>query len=105
MRLFACLLCVLSTMTFAGCNTGADNNAVIEIKDYNPINDLRSGLEDIAKSGRLGSGFGSLRSAVTNLKKTDAAKGDAIEKELTELTELSDPAKVKAKAKEILGKL
>jgi hypothetical protein len=105
MKLGIGLLCIIFSAVSIGCNSGADNNEVIVNKDYNPITDLKSGLEGIEKSGRLGSGFGSLKGSVIDLRKTDAAKADMLEKELTDLAALSDPAKVKAKAKEIIGKL
>ncbi len=105
MRTLACLLCMVLAAGFVGCNSGADNDEVIVNKDYNPITELKSGLEGIEKSGRIGSGFGSLKGAIIDLRKKDAAKADALEKELNELAGLSDPAKVKAKAKEIIGKL
>lgn len=105
MRLIVCMLCAVLTAGFVGCNSGADNDEVIVNKDYNPITDLKTGLEGIEKSGRIGSGFGSLKGAIIALRKTDAAKADALEKDLNDLAALSDPAKVKAKAKEIIGKL
>ncbi len=105
MRQFVCLLFVLSPIVLVGCNSGADNNVVIQNPDYDPIKELRSGLESIEKSGRIGSGFGSLKGAIIDLRKKDAAKADVLEKELNDLAALSEAGKVKAKAKEIIGKL
>lgn len=106
MRLVVCALFCFSTMVFlGGCNSGADNNEIIQM-DYNPATDLKAGLEGVKKSGRLGSNVGALNAAARDLKKVDAAKGEMAEKELKELMSLSDePAKLKAKAAELIGKL
>jgi hypothetical protein len=104
MRYFCFGLVCLSLVGLSGCGGGPDNNAVIKM-EYNPATAIKEGLEGVKSSGRLGSGFGSVMSAVRELKKVDQAKGDEIEKELTALMEIKDAAKVKTKAAEIIAKL
>ncbi len=62
-------------------------------------------LTDVAASGELGSGASMIREALEAMKATDAAKAEPMLKELTELESLSDPAKIKAKAKAMAAKL
>jgi len=62
-------------------------------------------LEDLAKSGELGSGAESIEQAVNDFAATDAAKGEALKKDFAELKVAKDAAKIKAKAKEMAGKL
>ena len=62
-------------------------------------------LSDVANSGELGSGASTIRDALATLQATDAAKADPLLKEMDELETLSDPAKIKAKAKAMADKL
>ena len=66
----------------------------------------KSVLEDVAKTGRVGSGMMALSDYVANLSKSDPAKGEALAKEIDEMKKLSGtPDAMKAKAKEIADKL
>jgi len=63
-------------------------------------------LEDVAKTGEVGSGTEELKQLIEEIKKTDTAKGDALLAELDKLQAASgNPAAAKAKATEMLGKL
>lgn len=62
-------------------------------------------LEDVAKSGELGSGAESIRQALEQLKATDSAKAEKLLTELGELETTSDPAKIKTKAKAMADQL
>jgi hypothetical protein len=105
MRLMVCVLLVLFSSVSVGCNSGPDNNEVVQIKDFDPVAEIKKGLEGIKSSGRIGSNFGALKGNLIDLKKTDAAKAESLEKELNDLAALSDAAKIKAKAAEIIGKM
>ncbi len=105
MRLAIYMLFVLFSAASMGCNSGPDNNAVMEVKDFDPIAEIKKGLEGIKSTGRIGSNFGSMRGHLVDIRKKDAAKADELDKLLQELTALTDSAKIKAKAAEILGKL
>jgi hypothetical protein len=105
MRVLSIVLGCLVLSGFIGCGAGSpDNNAVIKT-DYDPAKAIKDGLENVKTSGRIGSNFGSVMISVNDLKKKDAAKGEAVEKQLNELTSLKDVAKVKAKAEEIIKSL
>jgi hypothetical protein len=105
MRVLSIVLGCLFLAGISGCGAGGpDNNAVI-ITDYDPAKAIKDGLESVKTSGRIGSNFGSIMISVNDLKKKDAAKGEAAEKLLNELTALKDPAKMKAKAEEIIKSL
>ena len=104
MRVLSFVLTCVFLVGISGCGSGPDNNAVI-LTDYDPAKSIKDGLENVKTSGRLGSNFGSVMISVNDLKKKDAAKGEAVEKQLNELTSLKDPAKVKAKAEEIIKSL
>src|SRR5688572_21883786 len=62
-------------------------------------------LNDVAASGELGSTAATIRESLTELQKTDPAKADPLLKELDELEKMSEPAKIKAKAKSMADKL
>ena len=94
------LVCVLS-LVCTGCGGGADNDVVVKT-DYDPAVTIKESLAGVKTSGRLGSNFGGVMAAVQDMKKTDPAKAEALEKALNELTSLKDAAKTKAKAEEIL---
>jgi len=104
MRIPSVLLGLAFLASFVGCDSGP-SNVEVQTGNFDAVADLRKGLESIEKSGRLGSGFNSLTSSTRTLEKTDPAKADAVSKGLKELIEIQDGAKIKAKAKEILGKL
>ena len=66
----------------------------------------KSVLEDVAKTGRVGSGMAGLNQYVESLRKSDPAKGEALAKEIDEMKKLSGtPDAMKAKAKAIADKL
>jgi hypothetical protein len=104
MKFYSVLLVCVFTFACTGCGGGADNDAVIKT-DYDPAVTIKESLAGIKTSGRLGSNFGGVMAAVQDMKKTDPAKGEAIEKALNEMTSLKDAAKMKAKAEEIIKQL
>ncbi len=66
---------------------------------------VKAMLDDVAKSGELGSGASLIRDALEAMKATDAAKAEELLKEYAVLEGLSDPSKIKAKAKAMSDKL
>jgi hypothetical protein len=104
MRVLSIVLGCLFVIGITGCGGGPDNNVVIQI-DYDPLKELKDGLEGVSKSGRIGSNFNNLMNASRTLKTKDASKGEAVEKALTELRNLKEPPKIKAKAEEIIKSL
>lgn len=66
---------------------------------------VKSLLEDVAKSGELGSGAEGIRTALTELKASNGPVAEELLKELDQLEKLNDPVKIKAKAKAMAGKL
>ena len=104
MRLLSIVLCCFCLVEFTGCGSGPDNNAVIKM-DYDPAKAVKEALEGVKTSGRLGSGFSGVMNAARDLKAADPSKGEALEKQLNELSSLTDAAKIKAKAEEIIKSL
>lgn len=104
MRVLGVLLGLGFLVGFVGCDSGPAN-VEVQTGNFDAAADLKKGLESIEKSGRIGSGYNSLTSSARTLEKTDPAKAEAVSKGLKELIELQDGAKIKAKAKEIMGKL
>ncbi|NLS94175.1 MAG: hypothetical protein GXX96_18600 [Planctomycetaceae bacterium] len=86
-----------------GC--GGDPTVKVEQTSVSPEQTLKAGLEEVAQSGELGSGVETLQEAVEKLQASDAAKGDAMAKELETLKSLSDPAAIKTQAKKMADQL
>lgn len=62
-------------------------------------------LNEMAETGSVGSAAESIRESLTSMRETDAAKADALLKELDELEAMSNPAQIKSKAKAMADKL
>ena len=105
MRSLLVVLGCLSMIGVAGCGGGGPDNNVVIKKDYDAANSIKEVMEGVKTSGRIGSNFSGVMNALADLKAKDAAKGATIETLLNEITALKDPAKVKAKAEEILKSL
>lgn len=105
MKVLSIVLGCFFVFGITGCGGGGpDNNAVIEM-DYDAAKTIKEGLQGVKTSGRTGSNFSGLMNSARDLKAKDAAKGEAVEKALTQLRELKDPARIKAKAEEIINSL
>lgn len=78
-----------------------------EVKTVTPAGPppAKAMLEEVAKTGELGSGAMEIRSSLETVKGADAAKGEALLKDMDELEKLGDPEQIKAKAAEMAGKL
>lgn len=104
MKSLSIVLACLSVVCITGCGGGPDNNVVIEM-EYDAAKTIKEAMEGVKTSGRIGSNFGEVMSSLRNLKTKDESKGEKVEKLLNELTAAKDPAKVKAKADEIIKAL
>lgn len=62
-------------------------------------------LQDIAKSGQLGSDVMTIEEEFAKLKEEGAANADELLSDLEEMKAMSSPAEIKKKAEEIAGKL
>ncbi len=104
LRQFA--LCVL-VISFAGTIVGCGGPKVteVEVQQSTAVDDIKKGLEGIAESGVIDSSVEDVRNSIGRFGQEDKAKGDELMKDVDELSGLTDSAKIKAKAKEMLGKL
>jgi hypothetical protein len=87
----------------AGCQEG---QAVKAPSKQDPLTMAKMTLQEVEKTGQIGSKVGGLKYSVADLKATDPTKAEIIESGAKTLSELgNNPAKAKAVAKEILSKL
>jgi hypothetical protein len=70
-----------------------------------PAETVKTTLEQLAKTGQVGSEAAIMMQALEEMKATDAAKAEALLKDADQLMSLPGPAAVKAKAKEMLATL
>jgi hypothetical protein len=94
--------------TVAGCGGGGnvEYSQVVEGAPKEGIDQLKVMLEETVKSGKpLGSGASVYQQQLNILSTTDMEKAKALQPYMDELMGLTDPAKIKAKAKEFLSKL
>ena len=83
-----------------GCGPSVES---VPVQTKSAADDIKAGLQEIASSGQVSSSVEDLRTASGKLE--DAAKKEALQKGLDELAGMSDPAKVKAKAQELINGL
>lgn len=93
---------VLVLALFVGC-TGRGSSVPVEPPPASSA--AKSALEGIAASGELGSATDEVKMQLEAMKETDPAKANELLADYNELVALSDPAAIKAKAKEMAGKL
>lgn len=96
------MLSLLALCTILGCGTSTPSETVTAP----PATDsIKMGLQSAAEQGVIDSGLVGVREELANLKKTDPAKADELLADLDQLEKTSGADKVKAKAKEMIGKL
>lgn len=95
------ILLMVSAIGLVGCGQSVESVPVTPVAPPT----AKALLTDVANTGELGSIASSIRDALTELQKTDAAKADELIKELDVLETLDDPAKIKAKASAMAAKL
>ena len=94
------VLCV--GFVFNGCNS---KGIPVEVIDSGAKVTLKQNLANAAESGALGSEMILIEQSLERLSSEDAAKAAELNKIYDELRKATTPAAVKAKAKEIIGKL
>ena len=70
-----------------------------------PTDQLKTTLEEIAKTGEAGSAAAGLRPGIEALKAKDAAKGAALLQDLEQLEASTSPAQIKTIAKKMADQL
>jgi len=93
---------VMFVVLLLGCSS---EPPPVDVTPPDDLSLLKGGLQDIADSGELGSGVDAIPQLLESLKASDSAKGEELTADFAALQGLSDPAKIKAKAKAMLGKL
>lgn len=88
-----------------GCSGGAENT-VVESSVPPAEQQMRTLLEDLAKSGQsMGSGGQIIMEALEAIKQTDKAKGDSMQADADKLMSATNPAEIKKLASSLLEKL
>ncbi|MCS7237786.1 MAG: hypothetical protein NZ899_05880 [Thermoguttaceae bacterium] len=101
------LLLVAAAIGFVGGCGGSTGPGAQKVQpvQVQPTDAMRSALESIAQSGQVGSEGLTIQENIEKLRASDASKADQLAKDYQELQATTDPAKVKAKAAEMLKKL
>lgn len=90
----------------AGCGARTFESVTVEpLPTIPPAQKAKTLLEEVAKTGQLGSGAEEIKMTLEELKKTDAAKADLLLKDMQQLEAARDPNAAMAKAREMAGKL
>jgi len=83
---------------------GCSGEKTTPVQQAAPTDQVKSALQNVADTGTIDSGLVTVRDQLEAMKATDAAKADALLKDLDELEGLSGDA-AKKKATEMIGKL
>src|SRR5262249_31646914 len=90
----------------AGCEGKGPDNPPIKPPEYNTSSDLKTRLEEMAKTGIGGSGAMGMKESIDKaIRPTNAALADDLQNDLDELTKTTDVDQVKAIATRMIGKL
>ena len=101
--LFAAPLAVAVTLT--GCGpSGRVKEETIEVKENSALDQSKKYLEAYSKGQPISSEASTYDSLVAEVRKTDAARADVLQKGFDDIRKASKAA-VPAKAKEVLAKL
>ena len=101
---FSAIALVIMSLAISGCSGSLPDDKVV-VTSSAISGSARETLEGIEKSGVLGSTITALESDINGIKSTDAVKGEALSKAYRELQGLTEADEIKAKAKEMIGKL
>ena len=102
MRKFA----VVTLLGFCLVGCGGPDDTPVQVTPPSATEELKTILTDLASSGQsLGSGGMIISERIEEIRKTEPAKADALQKSADNLMGASDPAKVKSLAKEMLSNL
>lgn len=97
------LVLLAAVAVVVGCGPGVES--VSPPPERSPEQIVKSALEHAAETGQAGSELGEMMAALGEMQATDAEKASALQEDAQALMSMSDPAAIKAKAKEMLGKL
>ena len=97
------LLLLASCVLTIGCGPKAQLKG--DAKNETALETVKTVLTELSESGAMGSGVGKLMAALEEYKAVDAAKAEELRKDAQSMMSASSPDAVKAKAKEMLGKL
>jgi hypothetical protein len=89
-------------VVIVGCRPGAESVTPPEVT---PVDAVKKALEQVVESGRGGSEIGAMMNDLEAMKATDPQTAEALIEDAKALMSMSDSAAIKAKAKEMLGKL
>lgn len=95
------VLIALSLLAFLGCGEPAPKPMQVQ----GPVEQVKSALEYVGNTGTIDSGIVAIREQLEILKQTDAAKADALLKDLADLETTKDAGQIKSKAKAMAAKL
>jgi len=105
LRIWASVLLVFA-LAVIGCSGGTGPGPQkVQPVQVQPADAIRSALESVAQTGQLGSEGLTIQENIEKLRASDPAKAEELAKDYEALQGMSDPAKVRAKAQEMLGKL
>lgn len=93
------VLCI--ALVFSGCSRGIP----VEVIESGAKETIRQNLASAVETGSVGSEMILVEQGLERLASEDAAKANEVKKIYDELRKATTPAAVKAKAKEIIGKL
>ena len=96
---FLRIMVLLSMVAMLGC-PASESVSVDPVQEAPDAANAKIALEEVAESGVLGSGAMLLRESLERVEQSEALLAD-----MDELEKLTDPAAVKAKAKEMADKL
>ena len=98
-----CVLMVAMALVL-GCGR-PESKSIKPAGGTTPAEQLKFALQNVATTGEASSSaFGEVLEKLQALKAADAAKAGAVENDIKELGKLTDPAKIKAKAKANLSR-
>lgn len=104
MHLARLLVVLILVSSLVGCGGGLSEEPVT-VTPPASTEAIKAVLTDLAKSGEMSSGVMTIETEIEKLRTTDAAKADALKQGYDQLKDLNDPAKIKAKAQEMMSKL
>jgi hypothetical protein len=102
---------LLGLVVLLGCSQGAGHQTPISTPGATdappaPAEDLKNQLTSLAEIGEMMPGMETIGDNIAAIKANDAEKGAALEKDFEALNQaMGNPEQVKAKAKEMLGKI
>lgn len=73
--------------------------------DASPMSSAREMLEEVANTGVIGNQLKEIEAELEKMRQTDGAKATNLLKQLNQLKDMKDAAKIKAKASSIAGQL